>query len=461
MNILVLLGTWLAAIWLIRRDTAQRAGVSSAAWIPTLWVGILASRPLSLWLGLGGGDDTLEGSPLDRIFFFGMLAAAMLVLARRRLDWGALLLRNGPLLLFYGYLLISVTWANDPIVSFKRWSKESGNILVALIILTELDPMQALRAVFVRCAYVLVPLSVVYIRYFPELGRRYSIHSGMLEVTGVTTQKNSLGAMVLVCGLIFLWDWLERTRPGSPPRARVDRVAAVLVGATALWLLHQCDSKTSLVCLLTGGVILSAIRLPVLRRRIAALGFYVLGAALVFFALDSAFGISREIVASLGRDMTFTGRTDVWRELLAVRTDPLIGTGFMSFWDDVHYRSLLPKWVAFSAHNGYLEIYLAGGALGVGALVVLLAGTAARINRALAAGGDYAVVRFAVFVVALIANFSESNFACMTPVGFLFLTAALGEAPAAHATVISTLPTTGLNSPGAARPAFATAETAS
>jgi hypothetical protein len=56
----------------------------------------------------------------------------------------------------------------------------------------------------------------------------------------------------------------------------------------------------------------------------------------------------------------------------------------------------------------------------------MLLATGLRINSALAWGGDYSVVRFAIFVVALVANFSESNFACMTPVGFLFLSAAIG-----------------------------------
>jgi hypothetical protein len=44
--------------------------------------------------------------------------------------------------------------------------------------------------------------------------------------------------------------------------------------------------------------------------------------------------------------------------------------------------------------------------------------------------GDYGVVRFAIFAITVVANFSESNFACMTPLGFLFLLAAIGHAEA-------------------------------
>lgn len=415
------------AFWLVRRDIAARPEVSRAIWIPTLWVGILASRPLSAWLGLSGGN-TLEGSPLDRIFFFGAIVASAVVLSRRGFAWGPFLGRNWPLVIFYGYLFLTIAWANSPVASFKRWSKEIGNVFVVLVVLTELNPLQAIRAVFVRCSYLLIPLSIVYIRYFPDLGRRYSMHSGQLEVTGVTTQKNSLGVMILTCVLIFIWDWLERSRPELPKLARLDRYAAYVVVGCGLYLLYISDSKTSMLCFGLAALLISAVRIPVLHRRISKMGILCLLAGLGFVFLDWMFGISESVVESLGRDMTFTGRTDVWRELLAVGTDPFLGTGFMSFWDDPYYQSKLPDWVAFSAHNGYLEIYIAGGIVGVCMLALMLIGTGAKINRALTSGEPYALVRFAVLIVALIANFSESNFACMTPVGFLFIIAAIGHA---------------------------------
>jgi exopolysaccharide production protein ExoQ len=427
MNQLILLASWIFVIWLVRRDEKNRVGLSRATWIPTLWVGVLASRPISAWLGWSSGD-TLEGSPVDRFFFFGMILSALLVLSRRSVPWGQIYSRNWALFLFYGFLLVSVVWANSPLSSFKRWTKEAGNILIVLVILTEANPLEAIRAVFVRCAWVLVPLSIVFVRYFPDLGRRYSIHSGELEITGVTTQKNSLGAMILVCGLVFVWDWLERTRPDAPLRSRTDKFLALLLMAAATWLIYLSDSKTSMTCLALACVIIAAVRVPVIHRRVSGMGIYLLVAAGLFALLDSQIGLTTTVVSNLGRDMTFTGRTDVWRELLAVRTDPLFGTGFMSFWDDLGYRSRLPDWVAFSAHNGYLEIYLAGGVIGVGLLALLILSSGFRINRALATQDTYAVVRFAVFVAALLANFSESNFACMTPLGFLFLVAVIGDA---------------------------------
>jgi len=422
---------WVLVIWLIRRDTAQREGISSAVWIPTLWVGILASREISRWLGFGGSTDVMEGSPLDRLVYLGLFVAAWYTLVRRGLNWGKIISANWPVFLFYAYLLISVLWADAVFVSFKRWFKEFGNILMVLVILTEVDWQQAFRAVFVRCAYVLIPLSVIFIRYFPELGRRYSIHSGGMEVTGVTTQKNSLGAMVLVCSLVLIWDWMERSRPDARRQVRWERYLPAIVLGIGVYLLFLCDSKTSIACLIVGAGILAATRMPLFRQKICSLFIVVLTACLVLFALDSAFGIKEALIHSMGRDMTFTGRTDVWRELLASKTDPVLGTGFCSFWSDPHFQSKLPEWLAEgrSAHNGYLELYIDGGYVGLLFLATMLIAVGIRINRELALGGNYAVVRFAVFVVMLIGNFSESHFARMTPLGFLFLLVAIGSVP--------------------------------
>ena len=150
--------------------------------------------------------------------------------------------------------------------------------------------------------------------------------------------------------------------------------------------------------------------------------------ALGYFILDRMVGITEMIVRSMGRDMTFTGRTEVWNVLLNVGTDPLLGTGFMSFWDDIRFQSKLPYWISSSAHNGYLEIYLAGGVIGIFMLGLLLLVTGVVINRDLTRGENYSVVRFAIFVSMLIANFAESNFACMTPLGFVFILVAIGYA---------------------------------
>ena len=445
----------LSALMLLvyRRDSLYRPGVSLAVWIPTLWLAIIASRPVSAWFMSGefpqSPEYSLEGTPLDRNCYLALILAALFVLARRGLDWKAIHQQNWPIVLFYGYLFISITWANVPPVSFKRWFKEMGNVWMALLILSEVNPQQAIRAVLVRSAYLLLPLSVILILYFPAIGRFYSVHSGEFAATGVTMQKNSLGALVLVCGLGVIWDWLERSHADAKMRKRqrdrhspreieppldaavhimmnrVEFYVPLAILGTGAWLLLMSDSKTSIFSLLLGAVILASIRLPVLKKRIRAFGSYAIAIVAGYFFLDWVLGIKEILVHLMGRDLTFTGRTDVWKALLDLHTNPIIGTGFCSFWSDNSYRSQLPEWVAFSAHNGYLETYLDGGVVAVFLLLLMLGTIASRVNRQLIAGDRFAPVRMAFLVVVCIANIAESHFGRMSPVGFMFLISGL------------------------------------
>jgi hypothetical protein len=71
---LILLASLALSWWVIKRDVAGREGISSAIWIPTIWVAIIGSRPVSMWLGFGGGTSTLEGSPVDGLVFFVLIS---------------------------------------------------------------------------------------------------------------------------------------------------------------------------------------------------------------------------------------------------------------------------------------------------------------------------------------------------------------------------------------------------
>ena len=134
--------------------------------------------------------------------------------------------------------------------------------------------------------------------------------------------------MVLVCGLVFLWDWFERSRTGEVIAGKMDRYLNFAIGGIAVWLMYLADSKTSMVALLAAGVIIYSIRMPAFRRHVSTFGAYLVPAAIAFFLMDRSTGFTEFIVTSLGRDMTFTGRTEVWRELLNVGTDPIFGTGY-------------------------------------------------------------------------------------------------------------------------------------
>ena len=73
-------------VWLFIRDQKRSAAVSSAAWLPLIWVAIVGSRPLSLWFGgalqMETPDDYLKGSPFDMAVFLSLIVGGLIVLMR-------------------------------------------------------------------------------------------------------------------------------------------------------------------------------------------------------------------------------------------------------------------------------------------------------------------------------------------------------------------------------------------
>src|SRR5438128_12660412 len=177
---LALLLTGLFIAYLFWRDSRQQPKTSSAVWIPCIWLMILGSRSVSQWLDPGttgttfqSADDLLEGSPTDRLVFLGLIAAGLFVILRSGISWGELFRNNVWLCAFFFYCAASSLWSDFPPVTFKRWIKALGDPIMAVILLSDRQPAKAIETVIERCAYVLVPLSIVFIKYYPHLGRKY------------------------------------------------------------------------------------------------------------------------------------------------------------------------------------------------------------------------------------------------------------------------------------------------
>ena len=106
-------------------------------------------------------------------------------------------------------------------------------------------------------------------------------------------------------------------------------------------------------------------------------------AALVLLATaELAFGISGRLSETMGRGPNMSGRTELWGILLELHPNPILGTGFDSFWMGERLEKLqgILIWVN-EAHNGYLETYLDLGLIGVFLLIGLFVATFWKIRH--------------------------------------------------------------------------------
>ncbi len=401
-------------VFLFRRESRNGASVSRALWIPLLWVLITGSRFVSQWFSIWGlplgSGSAQDGSPIDAAVFFVLIIAGMSVLARRQITVAFLAQNNRWITLFFVYCLLAIAWSDFPFVAFKRWIKTLGHPVMALILLTDPNPTLAVRTLIKRAAYVLIPCSILCIKYYPEIGRGFDLWSGQGFNQGVNLNKNELGYVCMLLGLGVFWNLLQARKIENRKARRDELLLSVGFLVMIWWLLSKAGSATSLVCVIIGAAAMVLLGFRWVSKKYV--GWYLVTAILVFGAAETLLGVYANVVELLGRNLTLTDRTEVWADALDLVTNPILGAGFESFWLGERLKTLGEKWwwQPTQAHNGYIETYLNLGVIGLVVFAGMIFSTFRKIRHALLRSFEFGRFRMAFFFVILAYNFTEATF---------------------------------------------------
>jgi exopolysaccharide production protein ExoQ len=427
-----LCGVLIAGLFWLNRDPDEQT--SGALWIPIAWVMLACSRSVGQWLSAGPTDTAesfAEGSPLDRVVYFGLVLLGLIVLVAQRRGIGRLLRANGAVVFFLTYAAFSLLWSDYPDIGFKRWVKAVGDVVMALIILTDPQPLAAFKRLLTRVGYVLIPLSVLFIKYYPEIGMGYGPWGGPAVAAGVTVGKNALGALSLLFGIGTMWrlaeDYQNRDLPNRSRKLLAQGTLLVLTS----YLFWMSNSMTSISSFAMAAVLLFVSRSRFAQRSPAMIHLLIvsmlsISAAVVFL------GASPDALAAMGRNPTLTDRTEVWGVLRQIAGNPVVGTGFESFWLGKRLDILwgIYWWHPNEAHNGYLEILLQLGWIGVGLLAVVLISSYRVAFSAWRSDPKTGAIFLCYFFLGLVYNFTEAAFfKILAPVWIFFLFAAFRAAP--------------------------------
>jgi O-antigen ligase len=420
----------IAGLFYLDRDESART--SAALWLPFFWIAIAGSRAVSNWFGYAnptGMSAQLDGTQPDRVIFQFMVIASVTVLFFRANRTIALLVKCWPILIYLFYCFVSASWSYYPDISAKRWVKAIGDLAIVLIVATDAEPARAVKQLISRLGFVLLPCSVLLIKYYPYLGRGYDPQGDQMN-TGVTTSKNSLGVITLVITLGVLWNVLELLRAKDRPNRGRHLLAQAILLAFGVALLVMAQSATSQACFVLGAALILVTRLPIVRRRPAAvhalvLTFFLVG-GLTFFL-----GGEDDVVHALGRQSNLTGRTDIWKAVIAAVPNPVVGAGFENFWigPDVgkELQRGLPGWWhpenLNEAHNGYIEVYLNLGWIGVSMIALILVTGYRKVVLAFRLHPPMGGLWLSYLFAAAFYNITEAGFRLQNPMWIFFLLA--------------------------------------
>ncbi len=413
----VALGLWFVLLLtLLVFDPAKEPKTSLALWLPIAWMFIVATRFPTQWMNFAGGLSTLqglqEGDPMDRMISALIILLAFGVLLSRSFKWGGFIRRNAWLMAYLVFALVSVVWSDFTLIALKRWFRDLGHYFVILVILTDPDPLLALRAVFRRLGYLMIPLSFLLAKYYPLQGMQFNPWTGAAMFVGPSTSKNGLGVICLVAGIYFLWDTVARWSERKKSRTKLIILVNIVFFALSFRLLLLANSATCRVCFGLACVIIFLAHTRMIQRNPGLLKAMIPLCLCLYPILAFGLNLNAEMVKAVGRDPTFTERTEIWQLVLSMHTNPIIGTGYESFWLGSRLATVWASHVGSiaEAHDGYLEVYLNLGVIGLTFLVGFLISSYLKICKLLKPFTPLASFALAIWTVTLFYNVTEAAF---------------------------------------------------
>jgi exopolysaccharide production protein ExoQ len=338
-----------------------------------------------------------DGDPTKQLVFLGFYAAGLaLLLSHARAS--SLLFLGVPLILLLAWCFASAGWSGMPVGTVRRATALLGTILIGAYAGLRLRWTDMLRLLsYVTVATLLGSLTVAAVA--PSLGLDFE---GRLR--GFFPDKNALGSYTALALLAVL-----ARLPES--KGLCARAGDVILCLLCLPCLVSAHSATQVPTLGVALVLLLATR--------AARGGHTWLFALVPLACSATI-VSLLVVPSeigqwtdlLGRDADLSGRTLIWRFVLAkIAEQPLLGYGYGVFWIGsqapgaefwkVAHQALL------HAHNGYLQLLLDVGTIGTGLFAAAFFTLVGRLGWLVRYGDDPQVA----WIVALLGFFVVGNVA--------------------------------------------------
>jgi O-antigen ligase len=381
---------------------------SDQRWPEKLFLGFAFLVLQGAFVGLAASIGTessasSDGSDIQHMMAFVLLISGTMFFARKSLGemWRAV----GANLTYFVLPLIvvaSVAWSVEPSLTLKRSILALAVCGFDLYVATTVGMDRILKFLSITISISAIA-SVFFALAIPTIGRE--VTEGLIgDWRGVFPQKNTFGQVMSIGVFVEMGLMIRARRPSFMGIVKVSLFMLLIMMAhsassilsavlavifSAFYLSFRHGSGSTIICaLLTVGV--SAI----------FLGFAGLDWSSVFDLLD--------------RDPSLTGRTDLWVYIEeAIREKPLFGWGYMAFWtpdsNNVTYIQHQINWSAPNAHNGYLELALAVGIVGMGGLVVTGIWAFRRVALLIVQKNDLGALLLIISVQFIVANLTESS----------------------------------------------------
>jgi O-antigen ligase len=302
-----------------------------------------------------------------------------------------------PVVLLTVWCFLSSLWADLPDLAMRRGIAMAGTVAVGLYAGARFNTQQLVNMLG-HVARIVALISLIVAMIIPSAGFD---PEGRLR--GVFAHKNFLGSFMALGILSLTWSWQSEKNSAE----KLLTVCSIAVCGFCLALTRSAAPVPAL-CLSLALMLWQTYaprRKPLLTIAVLAL---VTAAGLTFPLLASGLGALADLV---GRDSDFSGRTQAWLfSMEFFSRKAWLGYGYGTFWSGPA-GMLFFRWAHFvvpHAHNGFLQLLLDTGVVGLALFTWALAGVVIRASRCIDTQQDAIAWVNAFLLFFVISNFAES-----------------------------------------------------
>lgn len=231
--------------------------------------------------------------------------------------------------------------------------------------LVEYYSIKDLVCILVKVHSIILILNIIYFNLFPN--NSYDILDNTSAVSALFTQKNQFGTELAFGVLMSYINLIYGNN-----RMKILSIFNIIA---SIYILTLVQSVTSIITIIIPIILLQVYRLK--KGKINIVNILIILNFLVVIIVFYGDYFNEFFVKILNRDITLTGRVDIWKAILAtINMRIFLGFGYFTFWGYNPYYESRIRSMTFSAlssgHNAFFELLLNVGIIGVIIFILFL-----------------------------------------------------------------------------------------
>jgi exopolysaccharide production protein ExoQ len=310
-----------------------------------------------------------------------------------------------PLLALLALAALSIIWSASPTATFTKAAGLIGTTIFAVVAVSWCGLQMTLRTLIVFLAYWLMASAAIAVLFpgfsYHSPSEYYAVHAGLYK--GFYYHKNTF-ALIASLGIVIV-----ALAPKAVRLSGVWTVFSVGTGVALLALSGSAKTAFSVPAAIVAAWVLC--RLNFASRILAIVALVLAGAVAYAYGLTE---IASDYALSLvGRDPTFSARTDIWVAVIkfTLEANPILGGGYGGgAWESGLGTAVL-LYVGMDpghSHNGLVQVFAELGALGAILMCAYLSFVVIGALRANAKNSHGLMLVFGVLSLVLINSFAAS-----------------------------------------------------